>query len=66
MYCSWKLNKVFDLLVRYLVSAQVFTLPLLAGTWIIGLFAVNENDDVYTYIFTALVIIQVLSYCVMV
>ena len=58
--CRMEFTRVLTGSLRYLVKAQVIILPLLAATWIIGLFAVNNSDDVYTYVFTALVIIQVL------
>ena len=48
-----------------MVKTQACILPLVTVTWIIGLFAVNKNDDVYTYVFTALVIIQVAAMCFM-
>ena len=32
----------------------------MTATWIVGLFTVNKEEDVYTYVFTGLVIIKVL------
>ena len=44
---------------RNLVTSAVILLPLLGITWIVGLFAVNENTLVFAYAFTILNSLQV-------
>ena len=46
---------------RTSVKTTVVLLPLLGITWIIGLFAVNENTTVFAWIFTILNSLQVCS-----
>ena len=44
---------------RYLIKAIIILLPLLGLTWIIGILAVNENTEVFAWIFAILNSLQV-------
>ena len=53
----------FLLLYRFSVKSTVILLPLLGITWIIGLFAVNQNTIIFAWIFTILNSLQVHCTC---
>ena len=53
---QWKL---FSLFHSTALKSTIVLLPLLGITWIIGLFAVNENTTVFAWIFTILNSLQV-------
>ena len=44
---------------RHMLKATLFLLPLLGITWIIGIFAVNEDTVVFAWIFAILNSFQV-------
>ena len=45
--------------LRTAIKSSVILMPLLGLTWIIGLFAVNENTTVFAWLFTILNSFQV-------
>ena len=47
---------------RNVLRAAVILLPLLGMTWIIGIFAVNNETQVFAWIFAILNSLQVASY----
>lgn len=44
---------------RYLMKAIIILVPLLAFTWITGLFAVGDGGDVSVYLFVVANVLQV-------
>jgi len=44
---------------RSLIIAAIVMLPILGSTWVIGLFAVNEETTTFAWIFTVLNSLQV-------
>ena len=52
------ITKIF-LLSRYLMKATIVLVPLLAFTWIIGLFAVGDGGEVAVYLFAVANVLQV-------
>ena len=48
--------------VRGILKAVIILLPLLGVTWIIGILAVNEDTEVFAWIFTILNSLQVTYY----
>ena len=53
------LAKINLLLLRTTIKGAVVLLPLLGITWVIGLFAVNENTIVFAWLFTVINSLQV-------
>jgi len=43
------------------VRAAIIVMPLLGVTWVVGIFAINENTEVFAWIFTILNSLQVLG-----
>ena len=48
-----------DLSFRSLLVSAIAFMPILGSTWIIGVFAVNEHTEFFTWIFTILNSLQV-------
>ena len=46
-------------IIRSLLKALIFLMPLLGVTWIIGILAVNEDTQVFAWIFAILNSLQV-------
>ena len=58
------LNQLSLLYHRSLPKAMIILLPLLGATWIIGIFAVNNETQVFAWIFAILNSLQIsVSYC---
>lgn len=55
---SWSFTLKYH---RNLVTSAIILLPLLGITWIVGLFAVNENTVAFAYVFTILNSLQVIK-----
>ena len=47
---------------RTTLKAAIILLPLLGVTWVIGLFAVDENTEVFAWLFTIFNSLQVCVY----
>ena len=55
---------MFCVLFRTVVKASVILLPLLGVTWVLGLFAVNQNTIWFAWLFTIFNSLQVCTFVV--
>ena len=58
LICSYMLN-ICILRFSTIVKASVILLPLLGVTWVLGLFAVNQNTLLFAWLFTIFNSLQV-------
>ena len=58
-YCSTHNCNYIEIYYREILKAGMFLLPLLGLTWIIGILAVNNETQVFAWIFAILNSLQV-------
>ena len=54
-YCEWLTNFI----ARAVIKSAATLMPILGVTWIFGLLVINEDTEVFAWIFTVLNTLQV-------